>query len=88
MSNGSPFGNAKGHDIANIFRLGNDLCFNERFINMIDPGRIRHFSRIIYSYHLTLTGSCNKTYVGNRCNHRLVKFAFQSFLYDLHMQHA
>ncbi len=80
--------NAQRHDIADVFRLGDHLRTDKRFINMIDPRWIRHFRRVVHRDHLTLTGSRNKAYVWNRGDYRLVKFPFKPLLYDLHMQHA
>ena len=76
------------HYVTNVFRLGNDLCFDIRFFYTVYPYRVRHLRRIVYDHLLAFRSIGNKTNVGNGCDNRLVKLPLQTFLYDLHMQQS
>src|ERR1700733_12476423 len=84
----TPLEQAKGHDIADIFRLGDDLGPDIGFFDPFDARRLRHLSGIVDDDDLSVTGMGDKTYVGDRGDDGLVELPFQPFLDDLHMQHA
>ena len=50
--------------------------------------RVGELGRIIDDDLLSFCSIGDKTYVGNRGDNGLVKFSFQSFLDDLHVQHT
>src|SRR5674476_318021 len=64
----STFVDTKRHNVTDIFRLGNNLCFYKRFFNLLYPAWVGHLRRIVYGYYLSFGSVCDEAYVWNGCN--------------------
>ena len=77
---------AQFDDIAQKFRLGDDLGLNVRLLNLVD---LRHFGQsrgVVYLHHVALRRGDAVRHVGHGRDDIHVEFAVQTLLNDLHVQ--
>src|SRR5690606_39026361 len=76
------------HDRTDVLRLGNDLRHYERLFNMVHACWVRHFRRRVDELNRPVRHDRTELHGRYGRNHGHAEFAFQSFLHDLHVEHA
>src|SRR5690606_1650945 len=86
ISQYTSFPQAQGHNITNVFRLGNNLRPDIGFLDFFCLDWVGKLRRVIDYNLFSFGGISNKTYVRNCGDDRLLEFSFKALLYNLHVQ--